>query len=384
MKCFHCHHELETRFRYCPNCGYSSKKTKNRNHVLMILAGSGMSICLCGLLLLGYLLFHQEPSYYFRKNHLEEKVATMQLTNNLCELQEGTVMQPGGTVSSVVSDNTYKCDHLDTKELAYQLIEEDSKLQKRKCPLKIQELEKTFTVKYGITAINLCEMDVEFAEELGKVFEKIYEEFPTTRGYLTNLTLKNESMSRSGVIASFLPIFAFANISSSQYQLVIKTQMFLSSSYFLNPTRLKVATEDASHAGHFPPNATIYSPVAHEMGHYLSFIALLKSHGITSILLIDSENYSVLSQIGVESKSGEYAQGIVEEAYQNYQKDFQSKLSIDEWRATISSYAVARDNSGRYIYDETIAEAFHDTYLNGNKAKDASKYIVAVLKERLS
>ena len=33
--------------------------------------------------------------------------------------------------------------------------------------------------------------------------------------------------------------------------------------------------------------------------------------------------------------------------------------------------------------DETIAEAFHDVYLNENNAKDASKYIVNVLKQKL-
>ena len=58
-------------------------------------------------------------------------------------------------------------------------------------------------------------------------------------------------------------------------------------------------------------------------------------------------------------------------------------MSIDEWRSTISNYAVARDNSGQYIYDETIAESFHDVYLNGQQAQDASKYIVEVLKKKL-
>ena len=35
------------------------------------------------------------------------------------------------------------------------------------------------------------------------------------------------------------------------------------------------------------------------------------------------------------------------------------------------------------IYDETIAEAFHDVYLNKDNAKDASKYIVSILKKKL-
>ena len=62
---------------------------------------------------------------------------------------------------------------------------------------------------------------------------------------------------------------------------------------------------------------------------------------------------------------------------------FFSKIGFDEWRATISKYAVTKDNSGKYLYDETIAESFHDVYVNGDNAVDASKYIVAVLKSRL-
>ena len=58
-------------------------------------------------------------------------------------------------------------------------------------------------------------------------------------------------------------------------------------------------------------------------------------------------------------------------------------VTLDEWRGTISQYALAKDNSGAYIYDETIAESFHDVYLNGDNAKDASKYIYTVLKSEL-
>ena len=70
-------------------------------------------------------------------------------------------------------------------------------------------------------------------------------------------------------------------------------------------------------------------------------------------------------------------------AYNRYKKEKGTNLSLDQWRATISKYAMAKDNYGNYIYDETIAEAFHDVYLNGTNAKDASKYIVAELKERI-
>lgn len=325
----------------------------------------------------------QEKKYYFRDKTFKD-IEIVPLTSEFCQLRDGSInMSNSLTSTSIVSDNTYICSKLNTKELANQLIQEDSLSQKEGCPVEITSIEETLVQKYGITAVNLCEMDVEFARELEQVFEKIYNEYPAARGYLTNITLKNESMTRSGVIASFSPIFTFADINDSKYQLVVKTQMFLSSSYFLNKERLSVATHDASVSGHFPKNATIYSPIAHEMGHYLSFVALLKSYEVDSILLIDKDSYSTLLEIGVESKSGNFARLILEEAYQKYKQDTNTNLSLDDWRGKISNYALAKDNSGNYIYDETIAEAFHDVYLNNEKANVASTYIVNALKERL-
>ena len=47
----------------------------------------------------------------------------------------------------------------------------------------------------------------------------------------------------------------------------------------------------------------------------------------------------------------------------------------------LSKYALSKDESGKYIYDETIAEAFHDVYLNDDKASLPSKYIMRILKK---
>ena len=45
---------------------------------------------------------------------------------------------------------------------------------------------------------------------------------------------------------------------------------------------------------------------------------------------------------------------------------------------------MVKNNNGEYIYDETIAEAFHDYYINRDNAKEVSKEIVKVLKKYLS
>lgn len=82
-------------------------------------------------------------------------------------------------------------------------------------------------------------------------------------------------------------------------------------------------------------------------------------------------------------KIGNFSQKMLNEAYNRYKADTKDTIGFDEWRGTISKYAVAKDTYGKYIYDETIAEAFHDVYLNKSNSTIASRYIIKVLKEKL-
>ena len=285
--------------------------------------------------------------------------------------------------TAIVYDNKYSGVNATTEEAANKLIIKDSVDQKKNCPSEIIAIENKIIEEYGITAVNLCEMEISFAKEIANVFKKIYEEYPGTEDVLTNLTLVNATMSE-GYIAAFQPIFAFATSdTNSTYPWILKTQIYLNTSYFLNQEKLKASVQDGSESGHFPPNATIYSPVAHEMGHYLSFLAMMKNYNVDSILLIKDEDINNLYTLIDDFGQGNFSLKMIKEAYENYKKDTSTSLSIDEWRETISSYAVAKDNSGNYIYDETIAEAFHDVYLNNDNATAASKYVINVLKKYL-
>ena len=186
------------------------------------------------------------------------------------------------------------------------------------------------------------------------------------------------------MIAAFMPVFLFADSeSSSTFPWVIKTQVLLSSGYFLNKERLLASVQESSKSGHFPPNSTIYSPVAHEFGHYLSYIAMMKHYNVDSIRLIHSDDTDELSELMEAFSDGSYSLDMIKEAYNNYKKTTNNPLPLDEWRGTISAYALAKNKSGEYIYDETIAEAFHDVYLNSSNAAEASKFVTDVLKKRL-
>ena len=106
------------------------------------------------------------------------------------------------------------------------------------------------------------------------------------------------------------------------------------------------------------------------------------NHNATDSILIIEDNklqnyYDIYKDFGY----GNFSKTMLEEAYQNYLRDTNENIGFDEWRGKISQYALAKDETGAYIYDETIAEAFHDVYLNGNNACVCSKYIVEGLKK---
>ncbi len=315
-----------------------------------------------------------QKSYYFdNANH--DNTGKEEVSNYHSKGKYNTV---------IVYDNIYQGVDIKNKRDITNLIVKDSVSQKGECPSEIKKVEDEIIKKYGITAVNLCEMDVDFAKELGNVFAKIYKDYPSTRGYLSNLTLANtnEDISKD-TIAAFQGAFPFATANTkSTYPWAIKTLLILNSEYFLNPDRLQLNTSRSASMGWFPKGTTKYSTVAHELGHYLAFLATLKHYDLDSILLIDANNVNKYYTMIKAHNTNAYVYEILMKAYKNYQKDG-GDLDFDKWRETISKYAIARDNSGNYIYHETIAEAFHDVYLNGDNAEAASKYIVEILKSEL-
>ena len=342
---------------------------KNTKVILGIIIGLAVILLIIIALIIVNL---SNPDYYINEQSYENK--------NVIETKEENKSK---YKTSIIYDSTYEGVTIKNEKDAYNLINSDSVKQKDSCPKEIKQIENELSKKYDITAINLCEMDIEFAKEIGNVLKKLYNDFPVSRGYITNITLVNTSMN-SDFIAAFMPSFQFATSDTeSSYPWVIKTQILLNSKYFLNIDRLDSSVKQGSSSGHFPPNASIYSPVAHEFGHYLSFLAMMNYYDLESILIVKDNNIKTFYEVCKDFGTGDFSLKLINEAYQNYKRDTKTNLSLDQWRATISQYAVTKNSNGEYIYDETIAEAFHDVYLNDNNAKDASKYIVEVLKKKL-
>lgn len=390
MYCNKCGNEVDENQRYCNKCGnylsYNMQNNTNnnrnnntniKNNLKMIIIIIIMIIIACGLVSVTIKIvksLNTKENYHFEEETIGQGVHE--------EPEEKNDNKKGKYKTAIITDNVYSGISVNSIKDAEDLIVKDSVSQKQSDYSKeIMSIENNIIDKYGITAVNLKEMEKEYAEELEKVVSKIYNDYPNARGYLTNLTLTNLDMTQASVIAFFMPSFVFGmSDTSTTRPWVIKSQIQLNAKYFLNPERIDSSVEAASKAGHFPPNATRYSPLAHEFGHYLSFIALLNYYYTDSFVLIKDNGldnyYDIMNDFG----TGIFSKKMLDEAYQNYLKD-NTYIEFDEWRGQISEYALAKDDTGSYIYDETIAEAFHDTYLNDKNAKKASKYIMEVLKK---
>lgn len=288
-----------------------------------------------------------------------------------------TPVKPG--VTSISHDNVYTIYVPTTEQSVMEMVEKDSEQEKEGCSTEIIEIENRIVNNYEIDAVNLCELDLDFALELEKIVKYVYYEFPNARGYLSHLSLGN--LDRDGSIAFFQMYTPFTQ-STQDSNVGYKSRIILNSDYYLDINKFQYTMRSSSNSGHFPKNSTIYSPLLHEFAHYLSFIATNNYYKTKPrVVLKETDLYESFYLAMLDFANGTHSKRMVEEAYNNYKFKTGSTISFDDFRASISQYAVAKDNSGNYIYDETIAEAFHDVYLNGDNAAAASKEIFAVVKK---
>jgi hypothetical protein len=296
--------------------------------------------------------------------------------------QDGKITGDGQT--SVIYDNQYlKQTILKTDEEMDFFLNLDSDNNGTNCSSEIKQIENSIETNYGIQAVNLCEMDVAFAKELESVAAYIYNNYPTARGRITNLTLANVDKGAS-YMAAFMPVFTFVTSNTnSSYPLGIKTQIILNAKFFLKPAKIQSSATYGAASGYFPKGATRSSTVAHEFGHYLSYVGMMNYYKTDNLTFVRTDNAAKLHSVYDDFAVGNFSNMVIKKAYEKYQKDYNGTLSYDDFRGSISKYALAKNASGAYIYDETIAEAFHDCYLNGDSAQLASKLIMEALNEYL-
>lgn len=381
MICRRCGKEVFTEdVSFCPYCGYFLRdsqvyeqnvlpKEQKNSHIIIYF----MVIILSAVAL--FLTYALSKEYFFIDEQTNNDVL-----NEKYETKNNVVAEPG--VTTIVYNNKYYNQSLKSLNDVYSLIEKDSLKQKNSCATAIVNIEKEIISNYGVKAVNLCEMSVSFAYEIRDLIGFIYNNYPNVRYYLTNITLANVT-EESSYIAAFMPIFVFATSPTiNNYPMGVKTQIVLNSSYFLNESKFNNTVKYGSNTHFYPKNATKTSTVAHELGHYLSYVALMKYYKVSNLTYVKASDSNILYKVYDDFNEGNFSYLLIQKAYNKYLEQY-GYIDFDSFRGSISNYAITKDSNGKYIYDETIAEAFHDYYLNRRNAAIASILIVEALESYL-
>ena len=173
--------------------------------------------------------------------------------------------------------------------------------------------------------------------------------------------------------------FVNNNLDINEYNKVNKTQILLNSYYYLNKDILNRGINKEL----YPKGASYDTLIAHELGHYISFVTLLKDRGISDVTFITKDNNYKYEEVKELLNNGAYSKEIVELAVDGYNEKYGSSIDELEFALNISKYASQKDSNNNINYDEVIAEAVYDYYLNDDMASRCSLEIVNILKERL-
>lgn len=292
----------------------------------------------------------------------------------------------GYNVAFIDTEKIYNKVNISNINEAKEFITKDLNNQSWKCTYALDNftIESELEKSYSIPSVSLCDVPNREAIKIREVIDKMFNIFPKMKGALTNISITNAKTNKE-YIARFQPIYQFVNPNEkiNSYNKVNKTQIVLNSYYFLNENIISEPVQKVVGDNWYVKDATWESTIAHELGHYISFVTFLKSNGLENVILVTEENENKINEIITIFDSGEYSLSIVKQALKSYNVSNNTDLDIDSFALTISEYAAVKDNNGDLIADETIAEAIHDYYLHGNKAKKASIDIVDIIKSRL-
>ena len=359
MYCNNCGHELYEGNKYCTNCGTPivlvEPKSKKTNAIL------NMAISLVVILIVVFIVISSNKpvkGYYFSKITAIEEDET--------KYKSKTTIDASKYLSSYVdSDVKYK------KEIA-----KISEGEKEKCS-KVSTLkyEEELIKKYNLYSANLCELSDEFLEKILEIYEYADNEYPGIFDYVyTNQLLydANSKFAISNGFSSSIALYGSFDSISDQNGTNNRLGMLLNTTYFLDETYFKQIMIKNVNSGHFPKNATIYSPIIHELGHKLHYDLVFMKYGVKDFSIINDSNYNNAVNVYNDLNNQTTTREIVKKAIKNVYKV--DTNDIKEYTKLISNYAAVNAN-------EAIGEAVHDYYLNKDNANVLSIEIVKILKE---
>ena len=378
--CLHCGEEIEKDDNFCPKCGhwtsrgYSFLQNKeNENIINGMIINKQNKVAYLFFLLFISIIITIGMTIYRGQDILKPFVYLKRQIINYKYGYKTTILK---------TDNQYFNLEINDLESANKQIIKDFSEQSWQCKnnYEISKIEKKIEDNFKIPSVKFCDITINESKKISNVITNIYKLFPNIQGYLTNISISN-SDNKDNYVAYFQPIYEFVNSTNNidNYNRVNKTQILLNSYYFANEDILNKPLKE----NWYVSDATWESLVAHEFGHYIVYVVLLKSKNINNITLTTKDNIDKINEIKEEINNEICSKSIVENAILNYNNKYKMNISIEEFAGKISNYAKAKNSKGNYIYDEIIAEAIHDYYLHKNNSTKESLEIIKIINMKI-
>ncbi len=329
------------------------------------------------LFFLGIRVFH---TFKYSNDSYYEPFKENQQKSNVKNEEESKSENDDNKTYTTIIDHTrkYTNQNIINKQWVIDFIKKESIEQENNCNNNLKDIEEEISDFTKIYGINFCELSRENAENIKESLKYVYTNYPWIQDYVTNITLVNDGGENS-YIAAFQPSFTYmTSNTNNKFPFVIKIQVFLNAAYYLNDNYFGLVIKNASKSNHFPTSTTKESLVVHEFGHVITYILAINYYNSNNTLLVNQNDFSKYANTLKNYTNQVFAKQIIDEAYQNYIKEYQEE-SEENFRKNISGYANSFDNNGNVLYNETIAESFHDYYLHKNSAKLESISVINVL-----
>lgn len=364
MNCKNCGAKLYDNHKYCTNCGmqFRFEGNNNINH-----DNSKKPNIKIGLIINLVLVVILITIYYTnnKKNYYISPITPE--TNDEQNISDKTTIDASKYVDTFIeSEEDYK-----------NKIDSISSLEKEKCSkLSTLKYEEEIIKKYKLYSVNLCELSDEYLQEILNMYEYAAREYDGIFDYAYSGQLLYDANSRYAIKNGFsgaIALYGILDSKNSNLGTNYRLGMLLNTTYFLDEEYFRQIIVKSINSRHFPPNATIYSPVIHELGHKLHYDLVFKKYGISNFSITKNNNYSSSINVFNDLNNNITTNAIVKKSIENLNgSNFKGELK--EYTKEISEYAATNSN-------EAIAEAVHDYYLNKDDANALSKEIVKVLKE---
>lgn len=279
------------------------------------------------------------------------------------------------------------------EETALSLIAQYGEMQRERYDNSlVKDIEDNLQAKYGITSVNLGELDIETAKDIERGISYMFDTYPIMKGSLNTFSLANLTGREGGYIA-LTQTADFIIENDEGIPKVVRNEIILNANKWLNREQMLGMCKENVASGYWCENATDPSKIiVHELGHQLLNVLRAKEYGFVSS--IDSSVYmpTLLNESNKEAYLQYYwagtalnqdlEKGLMQDAYNEW-KSSGNKGTEEDFRLSISKYANGTQSDGGISYHETFAEAIADVYCNGDNAADASKMVIKQVEKRL-